>query len=236
MARSELSGLLAVAFLVLAIVQGRTQGLVDAGPVTLAESLVVPEAQPVGVPAAAGATTATALGPQAAATTGMFMECEPYKTQPVHGYLQPICLAIHAASVLHTATVHQQQSNWCMACIGITTCYYFVVPGSDAVLIYHELHASLCSAPAVRLRRTSKLQAATALRRAQPWRPLLEPTAANSTESIDSQAICGGNSLVQDNQVINCRIVSTYGNGQATSCSAVKIGDNLLATAGKALN
>lgn len=76
MARSELSGLLAVAFLVLAIVQGRTQGLVDAGPVTLAESLVVPEAQPVGVPAAAGATTATALGPQAAATTGMFMKCE----------------------------------------------------------------------------------------------------------------------------------------------------------------
>lgn len=53
------------------------------------------------------------------------------------------------------------------------------------------------------------------------------------TDSVDSQAICGGNSLVADNRNTNCRIVTTYGNGVSTSCSAFKMGSNLLGTAGR---
>lgn len=85
---------------------------------------------------------------------------------------------------------------------------------------------------AVRLRRTSRLQAAAALRRAQPWRPLLQ-SAPTDGDSPTPQAICGSNSLVADNSNTNCRIVTTYGNGVATSCSATKIGNNYLATAGR---
>lgn len=61
----------------------------------------------------------------------------------------------------------------------------------------------------------------------------MEPQAHNATGAVDPQAICGGNSLVADNQYTNCRIVTTYGNGMSTSCSAVKIGDKLLGTAGE---
>lgn len=89
--------------------------------------------------------------------------------------------------------------------------------------------------PAVLLRRTSRRAAAAALRKAQPWRPLLQPkpaAALNSTASVDPQAICGSNSLVADNSFTNCRIVTTYSNGVSTSCSASKIAANILATAG----
>lgn len=61
----------------------------------------------------------------------------------------------------------------------------------------------------------------------------MEPQAHNTTGDVDPQAICGSNSLVADNQNTNCRIVTTYSNGVSTSCSAVKIGDKLLATAGE---
>jgi hypothetical protein len=57
--------------------------------------------------------------------------------------------------------------------------------------------------------------------------------AATSRDAVDPQAICGSNGLVADNRNTNCRIVTTYSNGQSTSCSAFKFGEKLLGTAGK---
>jgi hypothetical protein len=47
-------------------------------------------------------------------------------------------------------------------------------------------------------------------------------------------AICGGNSLVPDNSIPNCRLVISFGSSTFT-CSAFKIGDRLLGTAGERL-
>ena len=83
----------------------------------------------------------------------------------------------------------------------------------------------------VAVKRHSKLEAAAAARRAKPWRPVLGPQSASS--DVDPQAICGANSLVADNSLSNCRIVTTYGNGAAFTCSAFKFADRLLGTAGE---
>lgn len=83
---------------------------------------------------------------------------------------------------------------------------------------------------AVAVESNSRAQAAKARQRAQSWAPVLD----NSTDRgpIGTESVCGYNSLVADNSITNCRIVSSFG-GTAFSCSAFKIGDNLLGTAGK---
>lgn len=62
-----------------------------------------------------------------------------------------------------------------------------------------------------------------------------QPTQHSPFPPIGTESICGFNSLVADDSKTNCRIVSTYPNGAASSCSAWKFGDKLLGTAGKLL-
>lgn len=132
------------------------------------------------------------------------------------------------------------------AAAGATGQALLVVPETAEVAAVSSAAAAAAAirpevaATTVRLRRTSRREAAAALRKAQPWRPLLtsKPASAagnSSTDSVDPQAICGTNSLVADNSFTNCRIVTTYSNGVSTSCSASKIASNILATAGHCL-
>jgi len=82
---------------------------------------------------------------------------------------------------------------------------------------------------AVCVKRNNRAQAARAWGRAKPWRPLLNN--GTDTGPIGTESICGANSLVADNSITNCRILSRYGNNYFT-CSAFKIGERLLGTAG----
>lgn len=55
---------------------------------------------------------------------------------------------------------------------------------------------------------------------------------ADFPAEISQQVVCGANSLTPTNFNVYCRIISTFPNGQAASCSAAKVGVNRLSTAG----
>lgn len=140
------------------------------------------------------------------------------------------CCTLHLS---HFApTVYQHHAECASSCCATSTCvsHLVLLPKQDTTT-----HCQPAAPPplpvTVAVRMNTRRQAMAASRKASPNRPILAGNAPLNNGSLGSQAICGGNSLVADNQVTNCRIVSTYSGG-ASSCSAVKIGDRLLATAG----
>jgi hypothetical protein len=87
---------------------------------------------------------------------------------------------------------------------------------------------SATAAPSAKLRRNTRLEA----ERARNNATINVLTAADTLAEITGQVVCGANSLTPTNFNVHCRIVATFPNGGSGSCSAAKVGNNRLATAG----
>lgn len=214
--------------------------LVDAaaGAAEQQHLLVVPETADVAA-AVPSAAAQAAIRPEVAATTGELamiafrhvipVPCMGLWCSAAQARVASLAWRNHACVLLQLQL--RSTAVWCLARVYLQAFQAFHCPTWPGVSVCVFLLP-----PTVLLRRTSRREAAAALRKAQPWRPLLQPkpaSALNSTASVDPQAICGTNSLVADNSFTNCRIVTTYSNGVSTSCSASKIASNILATAGR---
>lgn len=57
-------------------------------------------------------------------------------------------------------------------------------------------------------------------------------TGPESASEIQSQVVCGANSLIRTSLDNHCRIITYWPGNRASSCSAVKVADRHMATAG----
>jgi ethanolamine utilization protein EutQ (cupin superfamily) len=100
--------------------------------------------------------------------------------------------------------------------------------GPEPLLTCCRCPLCVCTVP-VRALRPGRRQIAMALNATVAR---LAPLTFEGSSEIQSQVVCGANGLIRTSLTNHCRIVSIWSNNRASSCSAVKVGDRHMATAG----